>query len=101
MSARVRVTVDPAAIKALESDPGVLAGVADVAEAAARVMRNRAPKDTGEGAESIHVEPDPDDPGSRIGWDPDHFYMAFPEFGTEHEPARPFMRPTADDFNRR
>ena len=101
MPGRIRVVVDRAALDSLATDPGVLAGVEQVAEAAAGKMRGRAPKDTGEGAASIHVEPDPDDPGFRIGWDPDHFYMLFPEFGTEQQPARPFMRPTADEFNRR
>jgi HK97 gp10 family phage protein len=101
MPRQVRITVDQAAIDALAKNPGVLAGVEEVAEAAADLMRKRAPKDSGEGAASIHVEPDDDEPGFRIGWDPDHFYMLFPEFGTEQQPARPFMRPTADEFNRR
>jgi HK97 gp10 family phage protein len=101
MPDRIRVTVDQSALGSLDSDPGILAAVEQVAEAAAELMRKRAPKDTGEGAESIHVEPDDDEPGFRIGWDPDHFYMLFPEFGTEHQPARPFMRPTADEFNSR
>jgi HK97 gp10 family phage protein len=101
MPDRIRVLVDQSALDALGTDPGVLAGVGLIAEAAAAVMRERAPKDTGEGAASIHAEPDPDEPGFRVGWDPDSFYLLFHEYGTEHQPARPFARPTADEFNRR
>ena len=101
MANSIRVTVDQAALKDLERDPTVLAAVGQVAEAAAKKMRNRAPKRTGAGAESIHVEPDEDNPGFRIGWDVQHFYMTFDEFGTQKEPARPFMRPTADEFTSR
>lgn len=101
MAGQIRVTVDQAALKDLAHEPDVLAGVEKVAEAAAARMRDRAPKDTGEGAASIHVEPDEDEPGFRIGWDPDHFYLSFHEFGTQHQPAEPFMRPVADEFTSR
>lgn len=101
MAGQIRVTVDKAALADLAHDPGVLADVERIAEAAATQMRRRAPKDTGEGADSIHVEPDEEEPGFRIGWDPDHFYLSFHEFGTEHQPARPFMRPVADEFTSR
>ena len=97
-----RVEVNAAAVKALQRDPGVLAAVeSQVIPAVVAEMKRRAPKDTGAGAESIGYEPDPDGHGFRVTWDKDHFYMAFPELGTEHQPARPFARPTADDFNRR
>lgn len=95
----VRFVPDPAAIAALAKDPQILAGVREVAEAAADRMRKRAPENTGAGARSIHVEPDPDE-GFRVGWDREHYYLSFTEFGTEHEPARPFVRPTVDEFNR-
>lgn len=102
MPGRNRVAIDKAAMDALASDPRILAAIDDQVnpEIVAR-MRHRAPKDTGGGAESIHAEPDPDEPGFRIGWDEDHFYMSFHEFGTQHQPAQPFARPTADEFNRR
>ena len=93
-----RFVVDQQAVDALGKDPKILAGLREVAEAAAARMRKRAPANTGRGAASIHVEPDPD--GFRIGWDRQHYYMSFQEFGTEDEPARPFMRPTVDEFNR-
>jgi HK97 gp10 family phage protein len=96
------ITFDTAAIKALESNPEVLAAVGEFTDAhIVPEMRRRAPKDTGAGAESIHSEPDPDVPGFRVSWDRDHFYMLFHELGTQHQPARPFARPTADMFNRR
>lgn len=95
-----RFVVDPAAVAALNKDPQILAGVREVAEAAADEMRKRAPERSGRGAASIHVEPDPDGAGFRVGWDREHYYMAFQEFGTEYEPARPFVRPTVDEFNR-
>jgi HK97 gp10 family phage protein len=102
MARKARIVVDQAAIDALESDPRVLAAIdKQVNPAVIARMKHRAPKDTGAGAESIHAEPDPDQPGFRIGWDPDHFYMSFAELGTEHQPARPFARPTADEFNSR
>jgi HK97 gp10 family phage protein len=97
----VRVVLDQAAIDALASDPQVLAAVGEIADAVADRMRERAPKDTGAGAESIHAEPAPDAAdGFRVSWDEDHFYMGFAELGTEHQPATPFARPTADEFNR-
>ena len=97
-----RVEIDEAAVRALESDPRILAAIdAEINPAVVARMRQRAPKATGAGAESIHSEPDPDEPGFRISWDKDHFYMAFHELGTEHQPATPFARPTADEFNSR
>jgi len=95
-----RVTVDKAAIDALSKDPAMLAALHAVAEAAAERMRQRAPTSTGAGAASIHAEPDPDGESYRVGWDRDHFYMSFVEFGTESDHARPFARPTVDEFNR-
>ena len=65
-----------------------------VAERIAQAAAIAAPKDTGAGAASIHAEPDPDEPGAyRVSWDQEHFYMAYQELGTEHQPARPFLRP--------
>lgn len=85
--------VDDAALKvALESavDPQVR----DVAARIAADAQRMAPKRTGKGAASIHAEAQPD--GSvRVSWDPAHFYMLFQEFGTQHQTARPFLRPAA------
>ena len=54
----------------------------------------RAPRNTGAGAASIHAEAAGPN-AYRVGWDRAHDYMRFPEFGTEHQPARPFLRPAA------
>jgi len=98
----MRIEIDEAAIRALEKDPHVLAAIENtVVPAVVAEMKRRAPKATGAGAESIDYEPDPDGSGFRVSWDKDHFYMYFAEVGTEHQPAQPFARPTADDFNRR
>lgn len=92
--------VNSSAVRALASDPDVLDAVdQQVATPLAERMAQNAPKDGGEGAASIHSEPDPDEPGFRVGWDRDHFYLGFHELGTEHQSARPFARPTADEFN--
>lgn len=78
-------------------DPGLDAAVHAAADAVVEDARDRAPKQTGAGAESIHAEQvDETPPTYRVSWDPDHFYMGFHELGTEHEPARPFLRPAAD-----
>lgn len=56
-----------------------------------------APKDTGEGAASIHYEIDHDSKGAvvRIGWDAAHWYMFFQEVGTSEQPAHSFLRNAA------
>ena len=98
----VRIEINEAALKDLQHDPRVLAAIeTSIVPAVVAEMKRRAPKATGAGAESISYEPDPDQPGFRVTWDKDHFYMAFHELGTEHQSARPFARPTADDFNRK
>lgn len=61
----------------------------------------RAPKDSGRGAASIHPElvRTPDGPEVRVSWDRSQFHMAFPELGTERQPATPFLRPAAQQFD--
>lgn len=81
-----------------------MAGVrADGERRAARVVaraQHDAPKLTGRGAASIHSETFTDDTGTYegvgISWDAEHYYMLFAEVGTEHEAARPFLRPAMD-----
>ena len=67
-------------------------------------MRRLAPDDpdtTRQGANSIDFEIDDSGTFFRISWDKEHFYMYFPEVGTEDAAARPFMRPVADRYNNR
>lgn len=75
--------------------PQVDAGTHVVAERIVRGAQVRAPKDTGAGAASIHAERRRSGHGWVVGWDPEHDYMRFHEFGTEDMPARPFLRPAA------
>jgi len=62
-------------------------------------MRRLAPRDSGEGADSIDWEVDESGEFLRVSWGKAEFYMYFHEVGTEKEPARPFMRPVVDRYN--
>jgi len=64
-----------------------------------RWAQRLAPKLTGAGAASIHEE-EQDDGTWRVGWDREHDYMRFPELGTEHMRAQPFLRPAAKRLER-
>lgn len=71
----------------------------DAVEPMVRDMQGRAPKKTGEGAASIHSEVSKVEGFGAtvaVGPDRDHFYLAFPEWGTARQPARPWMRPSWD-----
>lgn len=65
------------------------------AEAVVGHAQRRAPKDTGEGAKSIHAERVGDH--YRVSYDKEHDYMRFSELGTRKRPARPFLRPAVTD----
>jgi HK97 gp10 family phage protein len=77
--------------------------VADLAGAqVAEKARALAPKRTGKGAASIHheVDRDGDGPFANVGYDPDGFYMAFQELGTQFQPPQPHLRPAiSEDLN--
>lgn len=65
-------------------------------------MRRLAPDDpdtSRSGANSIDFELDDSGTFYRVSWDKKHFYMYFPEVGTEDAAPRPFMRPVADRYN--
>lgn len=97
--AEVRLIGNP---RVLATDPGVRAQMEDeILPAIAARMRERAPKETGAGAESIDFELDESGEFYRVTWGKDQFYMYFHEVGTIHLVARPFARPTADEFNSR
>lgn len=96
-----RVVLHESAIADLARDPAVLRAVGDVAEQVATRMRATAPRRTGRGADSIHVEPAPDSAdGFRVSWDRDHFYLGFSELGTVHQRARPFAEQAARSVGR-
>lgn len=90
----MRVILHPGYEEALKALPEVNDALAAAADAVVNDAQVRAPKASGEGAASIHKEKS--DEGYRVSWDPTFFYMRFHELGTEHEPARPFLRPAAD-----
>lgn len=98
-----QVRVDAAAVARFGSDRNLMRDLEDsgllneiVAE-----MRRLAPRNSGEGADSIDWEIDESGEFFRIAWGKDHFYMYFHEVGTVHLAARPFMRPVADQYNSR
>lgn len=101
MDAEIRL--DKAAIAKFERSPALLEALHDsgLLQDIVAEMQRRAPKDTGEGADSIDFELDDNAEFFRITWGKDQFYMAFHEFGTADQPARPFARPVADEYNHR
>lgn len=97
--------IRPEVIAALSQVPEVARQVRRTAAEVRDEARRRAPKDSGAGAKSIRVERHYDRSTRkvtyRVAWDREHFYMAFHELGTEKISARPFLRPAADEINRR
>lgn len=94
-----RLVLDAAAVDDLLSDEETLDMLQEVGDTVADLARGKAPKMTGEGAESIHAEVEVDDEGGHadVSWDSDHFYLGFAETGTSHQPATPFLRPALDE----
>ena len=91
------VTPRPGLQETLKRHPQVEHDCEQAALAVVDDAQDRAPKDTGFGASTIHHEPVGDEPSTfRVGWSPDAFYLRFHELGSEHQPARPFLRPAAD-----
>ena len=86
------------AIDEILDDPAYTTALLEGGWQVARDAADLAPKDTGAGAKSIRAElvtKGVDEPEVRVSWDRDHYYMAFPEFGTEDRPATPFLRAAA------
>jgi HK97 gp10 family phage protein len=91
--ADVRVRFDEAALADLAQHPAVRAAVLDAANKRVPGIRGRAPKDTGEGAASIHAVSvlDHGEETARISWARENYYMGFHQLGTRSLPAHPFM----------
>lgn len=70
-------------------------------EDAVQIAKQRAPRDSGEMAESIRAEHGQDQMGPYSDVTVDPFYATFVEFGTSQMPARPFMRPAVASAIRR
>ena len=98
MATEVVFDFDDGALTDLLHDSDTEALLQDAGDAVAGNAAEGAPKRTGAGAASIHAEVDSDTQSAYadISWDPQHFYMFFAEVGTEHESARPFLRPALD-----
>ena len=84
----------------LKADPAVARELLRDGWLVAEVAAGLAPKRTGRGAASIRAElaKDVDEPEVRVSWDQSAFYLAFAEFGTEHQRATPFLRTAANRF---
>lgn len=96
--ADVRVKVDPAAVQALLRDRDPIAWITAVGEDMARRLAAVTPKDTGAGAASIAARRDPTSGASDVGWDAEHGYLRFPEFGTVHQREQRFARGLLDRY---
>lgn len=95
----MRTVLHPGWQRELERMPAIDAATKRAADAVVEDAQARAPRGAppDPGAESIHHEKVEEYPPTyRASWDPEHFYMGFNELGTEHQPARPFLRPAAD-----
>jgi HK97 gp10 family phage protein len=93
----LRISWDEAALARLGEDRQVLAAVRDAAEGMAAEVANRAPRDTGAAAGSIAARPDRGGQ-FRAGWDAEHGYLIFPEFGTRTQPPQRFARDVLDRY---
>lgn len=89
-----RVRVYPAAVADLAHHPGVRAHLHTVATYIADEASRRASFAEHHGG--VIGAQEQDDGSWHVGWDDEHWYYQFHEFGSSHEPARPFLRPAAD-----
>jgi HK97 gp10 family phage protein len=98
MSDDIRLDLDDGAIADLISDSDAVELMQEVGNVVAENAAEDAPKLSGAGAASIFAQTGVDDQSAYadISWDQDHYYMGFRELGTEHEGARPFLRPALD-----
>lgn len=85
-----RVVWDRKAVAELRLDPGVRAYIQSVGEQVAHDMRVLAPRDSGAGAASILARDSRSKGATDVGWDKEHYYLIFPEYGTVHQPAQRF-----------
>lgn len=110
---RIRWEPDLAAIAAVGYEPYIDDMLEDVGGLVADAAARQAPRESGSGAASIHVEvhrgssdafastysPETDEPIAYVSWDQDHYYMLFSEVGTEDETPRPFLLPALDQVH--
>lgn len=95
--------LSPEILIALTRTKEVKQQVRAVANQIRKEARRRAPRRTGNLRRNITVVNVLDDEGRveyRVGWAPAAWYGSLVEFGTEDTPARPHLRPAADEINR-
>lgn len=96
----------PEVLAAVTQAPSVKKQVRTVAAEVRKLARQKAVKETGAMAKGIRVENFYDrETGMveyRVGWDKrTAWYGPLVELGTEDTPARPHLRPAADEINNR
>lgn len=96
----------PEVLAAVSQAPSVKKQVRAVANEIRKLARQKAPKKTGALKRGIRVEnfydPDTGLVEYRVGWDRrTAFYGPLEELGTEKTPARPHLRPAADEVKNR
>lgn len=98
---RVRVRIDRKAVETIMQEPGGRRMMIEVGREFAARMRAVAPKDTSAGANSIEpreVRDKRGNPGVDVGWDRQHFYMIFPEYGTKHQREQRTIRTLLEQY---
>jgi len=91
--ADVDVRLNPAAIAALGSEPGMRREIDRAADGMAGLAAAGAPKDTGRAAASIEGRPSTEDADAYdVSWDSSGYYLIFHEGGTAYVPAQHFLR---------
>jgi hypothetical protein len=103
---------DFGAIDGIIDEPYIDDLLEDVGQLVADAAERQAPRESGQGAASIHVEvhrgssdalgdfsPESDEPIAYISWDQTHYYLIFAEEGTEDENPRPFLVPSLDQVH--
>ncbi len=98
MPGRVRIVWDRTAIRALATDPDVARETHRASRDMARALASATPVRTGGGALSIAVRPSRARGADDVGWDKQHFYLIFPEYGTKFIDAQRFARRTLEHF---
>jgi HK97 gp10 family phage protein len=96
--ADVRIVWDRAALRGLKTDPQVVAHIERAAEDMAQELAAAAPRDSGQAAATIEARDSRAAGAQDVGWDADHFYLIFPEYGTDRQPAQRFARDLLNSY---
>jgi hypothetical protein len=78
--------------RTLKTDPGFVKLIRETGERFAIEARAAAPRDSGGGADSIRAHESRAMGATDVGWDAEHYYLIFPEYGTEFQFEQRFMR---------